>query len=107
MNTVPSHISFYMKKWQEFRAHNIIFGMRSISCTVMAWFAVYKPQWRRVSVIGSSLSVLAAIYAADLATARFRENDKESTTATMPYVSRFAPLRLQLSNMDLLIYYFI
>lgn len=71
--------------WQEFRAHNIIFGLRSILCTVMAWFAVYRPEWRRVSVIGSSASVLAALWAADVATEKLRENDNESTTATMPY----------------------
>jgi Cytochrome b involved in lipid metabolism len=73
--------------WQEFRAHNIIFGVRSIACTVLGWLAVYKPEWRRVSVIGSSASVLAALWAADVATEKLRENDNESTTATMPYVS--------------------
>eukprot|EP00557_Chaetoceros_sp_GSL56_P001881 CAMPEP_0176492078 /NCGR_PEP_ID=MMETSP0200_2-20121128/8779_1 /TAXON_ID=947934 /ORGANISM="Chaetoceros sp., Strain GSL56" /LENGTH=383 /DNA_ID=CAMNT_0017889561 /DNA_START=508 /DNA_END=1659 /DNA_ORIENTATION=+ len=71
--------------WQEFRAHNIIFGIRSIVCTILGWFAVYKPEWRKVSVIGSSASVLLASWAADVATEKLRENDHESTTATMPY----------------------
>lgn len=71
--------------WQEFRAHNIIFGTRSIWCTLMAWLAVYKPDFRKAFVIGSSASILGAVWAADVATSKLRDNDNESTTATMPY----------------------
>jgi hypothetical protein len=53
----------------------------------MAWLAVYKPDFRKLSVIGSSASILGAMWAADVASLKLRENDNESTTATMPYVS--------------------
>ncbi len=72
-------------QWKEFRAHNIIFGMRSIICTVLAWTAVHQPSLRRVAVVGSSITVLCALRAADCATEKLRENSRESTTATMPY----------------------
>jgi len=71
--------------WQEFRAHNIIFGMRSIWCTLMAWLAVYKPESRKVFVVASSACALGALGAADIATSKLRQNSSESTTATMPY----------------------
>ena len=53
----------------------------------MAWLAVYKPDFRKAFVIGSSASILGAVWAADVATSKLRDNDNESTTATMPYVS--------------------
>jgi len=74
--------------WQEFRAHNIIFGLRSVLCTILAWASYYKshtPAWRRLAVWGSSLAVLISNYLADEATDRLRANSSESTTATMPY----------------------
>jgi hypothetical protein len=74
--------------WQEFRAHNIIFGLRSVVCTVLAWASYYKrhtPAWRRLAVWGSSASVLLSNYLADEATNRLRVNSYESTTANMPY----------------------
>lgn len=74
--------------WQEFRAHNIIFGMRSIICSVAAWLSIYtEHRWRAMAVVVSSTSVLAACTAADWATCKFRHNEAESTTATMPYWS--------------------
>ena len=61
--------------------------MRSIWCTLMAWLAVYKPEFRKVCVVASSVCALGALGAADIATSKLRENSSESTTATMPYVS--------------------
>lgn len=74
--------------WQEFRAHNIIFGLRSILCTLLGWLTIYKPEWRRTGVVGSSVICVSALYAADIATEVLREDENESTTATMPYVRR-------------------
>lgn len=74
--------------WQEFRAHNIIFGLRSILCTLLGWMTIYKPEWRKIGVVGSSLVCFSALYAADVATEKLREDENESTTATMPYVRR-------------------
>lgn len=71
--------------WQEFRVHNIIFGMRSIVSTLLAWTAIHWPQTRSLAVAGSSCAVLAAMLFADIATSKLRENTVESTTATMPY----------------------
>eukprot|EP00536_Pseudo-nitzschia_multiseries_P017900 jgi/Psemu1/226922/e_gw1.1914.11.1 len=71
--------------WQEYRAHNIIFGMRSILCTFLAWLAIWKPVLRRACVLGSSLCVMAALRGADWATENLRSDATESTTATMPY----------------------
>lgn len=59
--------------------------MRSIICTVLAWTAVHYPTCRKFAVAGSSATVLSAMYVADIATAKLRENSLESTTATMPY----------------------
>ena len=74
--------------WQEFRAHNIIFGVRSVVCTILAWASYYfhhTPFWRSTALLGSSASVLLSNYLADEATRRLRVNSVESTTATMPY----------------------
>jgi cytochrome b involved in lipid metabolism len=74
--------------WQEFRLHNIVFGVRSVVAAALAWSSYYfhhTPGWRRVAVLGSCASVLVAQYAADLGTKYLRVNNKESTTATMPY----------------------
>ncbi|KAL7540247.1 hypothetical protein ACHAXR_009970 [Thalassiosira sp. AJA248-18] len=74
--------------WQEFRAHNIIFGMRSIICSTMAWLSIYNDHqstWRNTAVYTSCFSVIASCWAADWATQILRHNPLESTTATMPY----------------------
>lgn len=74
--------------WQEFRVHNILFGMRSIVCCFLAWLSLYhqhSPPWRRTAVVGSCLTSLMVMVGADQATARLRQNNQESTTATMPY----------------------
>ena len=74
--------------WQEYRIHNIAFGLRSVLCTWLAWWSVYRGHaapWRRVAVVGSCAVALTAQLVADWATRNFRANDAESTTATMPY----------------------
>jgi len=74
--------------WQEFRAHNITFGLRSVICCILAWSSLYFKQSsivRRIAVVGSGLTILASNAIADEATKRLRENNLESTTATMPY----------------------
>jgi len=75
--------------WQEFRAHNILFGLRSVTCTVLAVLAsLYwqtTPWVRTAAVAGSGAACLGAMFAADYATKKLRVNEEESTTATMPY----------------------
>ena len=74
--------------WQEYRIHNIAFGLRSVLCTALAWIAVvhgHWAPWRRVAVVGSCIVAALAQRAADWGTTHYRANDAESTTATMPY----------------------
>ena len=74
--------------WQEYRVHNIAFGLRSVITAALAWFAIYKgntPGVRRFAVVGSCLTALTANIVADEGTRRLRVNNVESTTATMPY----------------------
>lgn len=71
--------------WREFRAHNIIFAMRSIICTCFAWQAMHYQRLRKLSMVFCALTILVANSAADYATAKLRVDENESTTATMPY----------------------
>lgn len=74
--------------WQEFRLHNIAFGVRSVVAAALAWMSYYSghnPALRRLAIWGSCASVLLAQYVADLGTKHLRVNNAESTTATMPY----------------------
>ncbi|KAL7470184.1 hypothetical protein ACHAXS_010443 [Conticribra weissflogii] len=74
--------------WREFRAHSIIFAMRSIIGTLCAWISVYfdhHPIVRKMAIVVSSLSILIANYAAETATKKLCPSNLESTTATMPY----------------------
>jgi cytochrome b involved in lipid metabolism len=74
--------------WQEYRVHNVAFGVRSVMTSFLAWLSIYKvhaPVWRRTAVFGSCATVLAALVIADEGTRRLRVNNLESTTATMPY----------------------
>ena len=74
--------------WQEFRAHNILFGVRSVLtslATALAIKAGNGPTVRLVAQIFCGICVLSACYGADMATAKLRTIDWESTTATMPY----------------------
>mmetsp|Transcript_55665 Transcript_55665/g.131146 ORF Transcript_55665/g.131146 Transcript_55665/m.131146 type:complete len:581 (-) Transcript_55665:581-2323(-) len=75
--------------WQEFRAHNIVFGVRSVVCAALCLvatrYAETDPWVRTATVVGSGAACFGAMVAADVATEKLRINDKESTTATMPY----------------------
>jgi len=81
--------------WSEFRAHNIIFAMRSIICVTLCWCARGYPELRTACVAGSALTVLIAQRAADAATARLRLDSTSSTTATMPYWPSASPKTIQ------------
>lgn len=74
--------------WQEFRAHNIIFGVRSILAalaTALAIKAGNGPKVRLAAMLLCGSCILGANYGADLATAKLQPAEWESTTATMPY----------------------
>ncbi|CAB9506923.1 B5 isoform [Seminavis robusta] len=74
--------------WSEYRVHNIAFGVRSVITAALAWASFYfnhSSTWRRVALIGSAAAVIGAQITADLGTKYLRVNNKESTTATMPY----------------------
>ena len=71
--------------WKEFRVHNIIFGLRSVSTALTAGLASRGILARRVAVPFSCACVLLAQIAADIATSRLRPSQVDSTTATMPY----------------------
>jgi cytochrome b involved in lipid metabolism len=74
--------------WQEYRIHNIIFAMRSLVTAGLTWLSIAKghsPAFRKLAVVGCSVSVLIANWAADEGTKRLRIDNSESTTATMPY----------------------
>ena len=51
----------------------------------MAWMAVYNPKLRLFAVSGSCFAVFLALWGADVATEKLREDNEDSTTATMPY----------------------
>jgi hypothetical protein len=71
--------------WQEFRAHNIVFGLRSVLTTVLAGLHVRYPPLARQYVAASAGTCFMALIAADRITANLCSNALESTTATMPY----------------------
>jgi cytochrome b involved in lipid metabolism len=74
--------------WQEYRVHNIIFGVRSVLTALATSLVIstnHHPLARRTGVVFCGACVLAANWAADKATERLRVVSAESTTATMPY----------------------
>jgi len=74
--------------WQEYRVHNIVFGIRSIIAAALCSIAIHygnTASIRKVAVWGSCTAVLLTNVLADLATYYLRSNQFESTTATMPY----------------------
>jgi Cytochrome b5-like Heme/Steroid binding domain len=80
--------------WQEYRVHNIAFGLRSVVTSMICHLSIrmrHAPSWRRVAVISTGLAVLATQVVADWGTHRFRANENESTTATMPYWDGCSP----------------
>ena len=78
--------------WQEFRAHNIIFALRSFACAALAAASLdASTVTRERAAVGASTAVLASLIAADVATARLREDSSETTTGTMPYWAGASP----------------
>lgn len=74
--------------WQEYRVHNIAFGLRSVVTSLICHLSIrmhHSPPWRRLAVVSTGLAVLVTQLVADWGTQRFRANENESTTATMPY----------------------
>ena len=74
--------------WQEYRVHNILFGARSVLSSLAAALAIKTgngPKTRLAAIAFSGACVLGANIGADIATAKLRTVEKESTTATMPY----------------------
>ena len=78
--------------WQEFRAHSIVFAVRSFVLINILYFIAKKchgdAAWYNTITGCVRLGVvLLAMKLADLSTDYLRENKKETTTATMPYWS--------------------
>ncbi len=74
--------------WLEYRAHNIIFALRSVLsamiCSLSIRFA-HIPASRPLAVWAVSLLCLSSLIGADIATKKLRPNSTDSTTATTPY----------------------
>lgn len=86
--------------WQEFRAHSIVFAVRSfLIINALYFFTSGSGGWSAPvssSVFALVLAVRLAIVhlamkLADVSTEYLRENKKETTTATMPYWSDCPP----------------
>ncbi len=78
--------------WQEFRAHSIVFAVRSFLIINVLYFLFRHSddgdRTRSPTAIVVRLAiVLLAMKLADVSTEYLRENKKETTTATMPYWS--------------------
>jgi hypothetical protein len=75
--------------WQEYRVHNILFGIRSVLtgmiCSLSIRFSHRSPIIRPIAIWATCLVCLTTMIGADIATSKLRANDRESTTATMPY----------------------
>jgi cytochrome b involved in lipid metabolism len=74
--------------WQEYRGHNVVFALRSIVCIILASVGLaygHVRAVRQATMVASLATVLLTALLADEATARWRINNQESTTATMPY----------------------
>lgn len=71
--------------WQEFRAHNILFAMRSVLCFSITWLAY---NYEEVETIQKSLKacvILLTLKGADVVTESLREEKKQTTTRTLKY----------------------
>jgi ferredoxin-NADP reductase/lipid-A-disaccharide synthase-like uncharacterized protein len=74
--------------WQEFRAHSIVFAVRSFLIINALYFFTDGPSGPSGSGLAVRFAiVLLAMKMADVSTEHLRENKKETTTATMPYWS--------------------
>jgi ferredoxin-NADP reductase/lipid-A-disaccharide synthase-like uncharacterized protein len=80
--------------WQEFRAHSIVFAVRSflIISALYFFFNHSEDNTKDTTTYPTAIAirlafVLLAMKLADVSTEYLRENKKETTTATMPYWS--------------------
>jgi ferredoxin-NADP reductase len=80
--------------WQEFRAHSIVFAVRSflIISALYFFFNHSEDNTKDTTTSPTAIAVrlvfvLLAMKLADVSTEYLRENKKETTTATMPYWS--------------------
>ena len=74
--------------WQEYRIHNIIFGLRSVTTAMITSLAIKfgnRGMVRKLAVTLCCISIVASLVGADVATSKLRAVEVESTTATMPY----------------------
>ena len=79
--------------WQEFRAHSIIFAMRSIIIANLLYFTEsYYSSYTIIIELFRLGIILLTMYMADYFSYHLRENNKESTTATMPYWTGCDPI---------------
>jgi len=76
--------------WQEFRAHSIIFAVRSFLIINLLYLQLCL-NLHITSWLIRTACVLVAMKLADVSTRHLRENRKETTTATMPYWSDCKP----------------
>jgi cytochrome b involved in lipid metabolism len=88
-HTVPRHrVVGKPMIWQEYRIHNIAFGLRSVVSTFLCHLSIrlhHVPAWRRFAVVSSCVAVLVTQLVADWGTRNFSAGKHESTTATTPY----------------------
>ena len=78
--------------WQEFRAHSIVFAVRSFLIINVLYFCTDQNgsgsgSASTFALVTRLAIVLLAMKLADVSTEYLRENKKETTTATMPYWS--------------------
>jgi hypothetical protein len=88
-HTVPRHrVVGKPMIWQEYRVHNIAFGLRSVVTAAACSLAVRcgnTAKLRRWAVRISGATCILAMVAADIGTKMLRSSHEESTTATTPY----------------------
>lgn len=73
--------------WQEFRAHSATFALRSIIIANIIYFFGKN----NLTDLCRLFIVLLTMYIADIISIYLRENNKESTTASMPYWTNLDP----------------
>lgn len=94
-NTVPrERVVGKPMIWKESRWHSIVFGSRSIFCSVFCWLSIryqHAQPLRTFCILGTSLSILFTMLAADLVTAKLKPTKTDSTIATMPFWDGCSP----------------
>lgn len=71
--------------WEEFRAHNILFAMRSIICFTITWLAYNLENVEKIQKILKVSVVLLTMKGADIITENLRDNNEQTTTRTLKY----------------------